>query len=179
MNHTLDKLSLGDKLGVNFEQNETIKWVGKPDLRSHFLNEIRETIIGLLLMIGGILFFELIAYVFKTTISWDDMLLFYGIISVIFIYRSSKTFLKLRATTYVVTDLSIIIHSNFNTSSTKTIHRKDIQTKELKRSFIDKHFNTGTISIYTGTTKVEEGKLEKEYDYLSSIKEPEFIYSLL
>ena len=177
MNRTLDKLSLGNKLGVIFEQTETIKWTGKPNLKSYLLNVFREIIIGLFYIMLSMLFFVLIGYLYKTTISWTNIFIFFGIAGAISICGYVWRFLKFMTTTYIVTDISIIIHCNF-TSSTKTIQLRDIQKKELKKTFIEKHLKTGTISLYTGATKENDGQLEKVYDHLSSIKESEFVYSL-
>lgn len=89
------------------------------------------------------------------------------------------TILKLRTTTYLVTNLSVIIHQDFYNSSTKTINIKDIKTKELKKTLVDKYCKTGTIIIFTGETKENDGKMEKVFDDISSVFDPEKAFALL
>lgn len=107
------------------------------------------------------------------------MLIFLGIISLIFLVNSAWTILKFRKTTYLITNLYVIIHQNFYKSSTKIINIKDIKTKELEKSFIDKFFQTGSIKIFTGETKKNDGKIEEVYDELNSVFDPEETLGLL
>jgi len=105
--------------------------------------------------------------------------MFFGIVSLISFVGSIWTILKLRTTTYLITNLSVIIHQDFYNSSTKTVNIKDIKTKESKKTIFDKYFKTGTIKIFTGETKDNDGKTEKIYDHISSIVEPEKAFALL
>jgi uncharacterized membrane protein YdbT with pleckstrin-like domain len=175
----IEKAILSDKLGVVFEPNETIKWTGKPNLRSYFLNDLKDKFVGLLFIVGVILLFHLIAYLFKATYLWKETLFMFGIVFAISIGATCWDLLNLRTTTYIITDISIVIHKNFYNASTKAIHIKDIQTKEIKKTFVDKRFDTGTILIFTGVTKEDDGKLKKVYDNLNSIHDSENAYVLI
>ncbi|MBO9205414.1 MULTISPECIES: PH domain-containing protein [Niastella] len=178
MHITTDKLTLAAKTGVKFEPTESIKWVGKPNLRSYLLNVIRASIMGLRYFAVGIIVLCFMAFLYKADIPWDVPLSFIGVIAAFFIIQSVWNFLKYRTTIYVITDLSIVIHCPF-ISRTKVIHLKDIRTKELKRTCIDKRLNTGTISFYSGDTRENEGFTEKVYDHLNSIEGPGFVYSII
>jgi uncharacterized membrane protein YdbT with pleckstrin-like domain len=175
----VDKLTLSEKFGVTFETEEIIRELCKPNLKACFGNEIRNILLGFLFIAGAIGLFQIIAYLFKSTYDWDTTLIFFGIVSLISLVGSVWTILKLRTTTYLVTNLSVIIHQDFYNSSTKTINIKDIKTKESKKTIVDKYFKTGTIKIFTGETKDNDGKTEKIYDNISSIIEPEKVFALL
>lgn len=116
---------------------------------------------------------------FKSTYQWDTTFIFLGIVSLISLVSSIWTILILRTTTYVVTNVSIIIHKDFYNSSTKTINIKDIKTKELKKTIVDKYFMTGTIKLFAGETKDNDGKTEKIYDNIHSVFDPEKTFAVL
>lgn len=179
MSLEIDKLTFSDKFEVNFQPDESIKAICRPNLRACFFNEIRGFLLQFLFMIGALAFFQIIAYLFKSSIQWDTTLMFFCIVSLVVLSTSIWTILKLRTTTYLITNLSIIIHRDFYNSSTKNIYIKDIKTKELKKTLVDKYFETGTIKIFTGEAKDNDGKTEKVYDNISSVFEPEKVFSLL
>lgn len=179
MSADINKLTYGDKFGVTFEPDEAIRLIFKPNLKACFGNEVRNILFQFLFIAGAIGLFQIIAYLFKSTYEWDTTLIFFGIVSLISLGRSVWTILKLRTTTYLVTNLSVIIHKDFYNSSTKTINIKDIKTKELKKTIVDKYFKTGTIKIFTGETKDNDGKTEKVYDNISSVFDPEKPFALL
>jgi uncharacterized membrane protein YdbT with pleckstrin-like domain len=179
MNLDINKSTLSDKFGVRFESDEAIKAICNPNLKSCFLNEIRSILLQFLFIIAALALFQIIAYLFKSTFDWQTTLIFFGIVSLITFVTSIWTILRLRTTTYVITNLSIVIHQDFCNSSTKTINIKDIKTKELKKTIVDKHFKTGTIRIFTGETKDTDGKTEKVYDNIRSVNEPENVFTLL
>lgn len=175
----VDKLTFSEKFGVTFEQEETIRLICKPNLKACFGNEVRNILLTFLFIAGATGLFQIIAYLFKSTYDWDTKLTFFGIVSLLSLVGSIWTILKLRTTTYLLTNLSVIIHQDFYNSSTKTINIKDIKTKESKKTIVDKYFKTGTIKIFTGETKNNDGKTEKIYDNISSIIEPEKAFALL
>jgi len=179
MSFDIDKLTLSEKFGVNFEPDETIKSISSPNLKSCFLNEIRNILLQFLVIVGLMVLFQIIAYLFKTTFQWEMTLIFFGIVSLLSIGTCVWTILKLRTTTYLITNLSVIIHRDFYNSSTKTINIKDIKTKELKKTLVDKYFDTGTVKIFTGETKDNDGKSEKIYDNISSVSDPEKTFAFL
>lgn len=142
-----DKLTFSETFGVIFEPDETIKMICKPNLKACFGNEIRNMLLTFIFIAGAVGLFQIIAYLFKSTYDWDTTLIFFGVVSLVTLAGSVWTILKLRTTTYLVTNLSIIIHKDFYNSSTKTINIRDIKTKELKKTIVDKYFKTGTIKI--------------------------------
>lgn len=174
-----DKLTFSENFGMTFEPEETIRMICKPNLIACIGNEISNILLTFLFMAGVIGLFQIIAYLFKSTYDWYTTLIFFGIVSLISLVGSIWTILKLRTTTYLITNLSVIIHYDFYNSSTKTINIKDIKTKESKKTIFDKYFKTGTIKIFTGETKDNDGKIEKIYDNISSIIEPEKVFALL
>jgi uncharacterized membrane protein YdbT with pleckstrin-like domain len=163
------KITLSEKLGVNFDPGESIQLTANPHIKACFKM--------FLFIAGTVILFQIIAYLFKSEFQWIATLIFFGIGFLVMIGISVWNLLSLRTTTYVITNMSIVIHKDFPDSSTKTIHIKDIKTKELKKTFIDKYFGTGTIKIFTGETRDNDGKTEKQYDYIHSIIEPEKTYS--
>ena len=175
----IDKPNLGEKFGVTFEHDETIKFISKPNLKACFGNEVRNIVLQLLLIAGLIGVFQIIAHLFGSTYDWITTIAFFGIVSLISIFSSVWAILNLRTTTYLITNLSIIIHKDFYTSSTKTINVRDIKTKELKRTIVDKYFRTGTIKIFTGETQDNDGTMVKVYDNISSIIDAEKVFVLL
>jgi uncharacterized membrane protein YdbT with pleckstrin-like domain len=179
MSVDIDKLTFSEIFGVTFEPEETIRLICKPNLKACFGNEIRNILLTFLFIAGVIGLLQIIAYLFKSTYDWDTTLIFFGIVSLISLVGSIWTILKLRTTTYLITNLSVIIHHDFYNSSTKTINIRDIKTKESKKTIVDKYFKTGSIKIFTGETKDNDGKTEKIYDNLSSIIEPEKVFALL
>lgn len=179
MNFDINKPIFSEKFGVNFEPDERIKTICQPNLKACFLNELRNIFLQFMFLVGAVALFLVIAYLFKSTYDWESTLLFFGIVSIITTITSTWTILKLRKTTYLITNISIIIHGDFYNSSTKAINIKDIRTKELKKTIMDKYFDTGTITIFTGETKDNDGKSEKIYDNLSSIPDPERAFALL
>ena len=179
MSVDIDKLTFSEKFGVTFEPDETIRLICKPNLKACFGNQLRNILLQFLFIAGGVGLFQIIAYLFKSTYDWDTTLIFFGIVSLISLGGSVWTILKLRTTTYLVTNLSVIIHQDFYNSSTKTINIKDIKTKELKKTLVDKYCKTGTIKIFTGETKENDGKTEKVFDDISSVLDPEKTFALL
>ena len=179
MSFDVDKLTFSEKFGVTFEPDETIKLICKPNLKACFGNEIRNILLTFLFIAGAVGLFQIIAYLFKSTYDWDTTLIFFGIVSLISLCSSIWTILKLRRTTYLITNLSVIIHQDFYNSSTKTTNIKDIKTKETKKTIVDKYYKTGTIKMFTGETKDNDGKTEKVYDNINSIVEPEKAFALL
>ncbi len=179
MSVDIDKLTFSEKFGVTFEADETIKLMCKPNLKACFGNEIRNILLMFLFSAGAVGLLQIIAYLFKSTYDWDTTLIFFGIVSLISLVGSVWKILKLRTTNYLVTNLSLIIHQDFYNSITKTINIKDIKTKELKKTLIDKYYKTGTIKIFTGETKDNDGKTEKVFDEIISISNSDKTFSLL
>ncbi len=179
MSVDIEKLTFSEKFGVTFEPGETIRLICTPDLKACFGNEVKNFLSGFLFIAGVVGLFQIIAYLFKSTYAWDTTLIFFGIFSLISLGGSIWTILKLRTTTYLVTNLSVIIHQDFYNSSTKKINIRDIKTKESKKTIVDKYFRTGTIKIFTGETKYDDGKKEKVYDDIRSIVEPGKAFALL
>ena len=179
MSVDIDKLTFSEKFGVDFAAEESIKIVGKPHLKACFGNELTNILMVFIFIAGATGLFQVIAYLFKSTYDWYTSFIFLGIVSLISNACSIWTILKLRTTTYLITNLSFIIHHDFYNSSTRTINIKDVKTKEMKKTIVDKYFKTGTIRIFTGETKENDGKTEKIYDNISSIMEPEKAFALL
>lgn len=179
MNYNTDKQILGDQIGINFEPGETIKMVCRPYLKSIYLNEIRSLLLTFLFFVFIYTLFWIIAYMLKYNLDWLNMLVFLGIVTIASGSSAIRNILALRKTTYVITDLSIIIHKNLRNPSTIVINRSHIQSKESTKTFIDKHLQTGTIKIFTGNLKDNDGKTEKVYDYINSVTEPEKVFALI
>ena len=175
----IDKLKFSEKFGVTFENDETIKFICKPCLKACLGNEVRNILLQFLLIAGLIGFFQIIAHLFGSTYDWFTTIVFFGIVSLISLFSSVWTILTLRTTTYLITSISIIIHKDFYTSSTKTINVRNIKTKELKKTIVDKYFKTGTIRIFTGETQDNDGKMVKIYDNIGSVSDAEKVFSLL
>lgn len=174
-----EKLRISEKLTITFEPDEIIKLITKPVLKASLGNETLNIFFGLLFMAGAIGLFNIIAYLFNSTFAWDTTLIFFGIISAISVIGSIIKILKLRATTYVITNLRIIIHHNNYSSIQKSINISDIKSRELIQTIIDKYYKTGTIKIFTGETKNNEGKSEDIYENIDSIFECEKAYAIL
>lgn len=179
MHSDINKLTYGESFGVTFAPEETIQLLCKPSLKACFGNQLRGIVLQFLFIAGAVGLFQIIAYLFKSTYDWGNTLLFFGIISLISLGGTVWTILTLRTTTYLITNLSVIIHKDFYSSSTRTINIKDIKTKELKKTIVDKYFKTGTIKIFTGETKENDGRTEKVYDDISSVHDAEKVFSLL
>jgi uncharacterized membrane protein YdbT with pleckstrin-like domain len=179
MSTHVDKLTLSEKFGVSFKDEETIRLICKPNLKACFGNEVKNILSSFLFIAGAIGLFQIIAYLFKSTYDWGTTFIFFGIVSLISLVGSIRTILKLRTTTYLITNLSVIIHHDFFSSSTKTININDIKTKELNKTIVDKYFKTGTIKIFAGETKENDGNTEKIYEHIGSIVEPEKAFALV
>lgn len=174
-----DKQILGDLIDVNFEPGETIKMVCQPQVKSFYLNEIREALIILLILEGVFVIGMIIAYLAKHHFDWRDVLPMLGFLALFFSYGIINSTKKAGKTTYVITDISIIIYKDLRNPRTIVINRVDIQTKELTRTFIDKYLGTGTIRIFTGEMRDNDGTPEKVYDYINSVTEPEKVFALI
>jgi hypothetical protein len=174
-----NKLDFEEKFGITFEPGENIRLVCQSNLKACFGNILRNISLQFLFIAGSVGLFQIIAYLFKSTYDWGSTLIFFGIFSLISLISSVWTILKLRKTIFLATNLRVIIHHDFYNSSTKTICIKDIKTKELERTLIDKYCKTGTIKIFTGETENNDGRTEKVFDNIISINDPEKMFALL
>ncbi len=165
------------KYGLYFENNEEILVLKKPVIKSFILNEIKNKILEVVSIVGIILIFHLIAYLYKTEYLWKETILFFLVIAIFSFGKSIYEYMKLRKTVYILTNLKIVIHSDFNDTSTNIIHTHFIQTKDLKKSFIDKKYSTGNILIHTGETRNNDGTTEKVYEKLMFLSEPEEFFN--
>lgn len=100
MTADINKLTYGDKFGVTFEPDETIKLVSKPVLKACFGNQLRNILLQLLFIAVAVGLLQIIAYLFKYAYDWGMTLIFFGIVSLISLIGSIWTILKLRTTTY-------------------------------------------------------------------------------
>lgn len=179
MNYTTDKQVLGDLIDVVFQPGETIKMICQPRIKSFYLNEIRGTLIILLLFLSFFVIVLIIDYLGKHNLDWSEMPSLLVVPSLFIAYAVIKNIHEARKTTYIITDLSIIIYKDLRNPKTIVINRCDIQTRELTKTFIDKYLGTGTIRIFTGEMKDDDGTLEKVYDYISAVTEPEKVFALV
>lgn len=163
--------------GLYFENNEEILVLKKPNINSFLLNEITNKILEFFFMVVIILIFHLIANLNETEYRWQETIFYFVIFGLITFGKSIHDFLKLRKTVYILTNQKIVIQSNFYNSSTNIIHTQFIETKDLKKSFIDKKYSTGNILIHTGETRINDGTTEKVYEKLISVFEPEEFFN--
>lgn len=179
MSSETDKQILGDLIDVNFEAGETIKMVCQPHVKSFYLNEIRGILIVLLAFGGVFVLGLIIAYLSKNNYDWRQIPFILGVLALCCSYGSLHTTKEARKTSYIITDLSIVIYKDLRNPRTTVINLEDIQTKELTKTFIDKYLGTGTIKIFTGEMGDNDGTPEKVYNYLSAVTEPEKVFAFI
>ncbi len=173
------KATLSDQFGVKFDADETIRLIVKPNVNACIGNEVRTILLQFLVFAGLITLFQFIANLSESDYPAGMTFLFFGIVSCISFGKSVWKILELRKTTYAITDLNVIIHTDFNASSTRVVNIKDIKTRELKKTIVDKYYRTGSIHIFTGQTRDNDGRTEKVYDTITSVSEPEKTFALL
>ena len=179
MNYTTDKQALGDLIGVNFEPGENIKLICYPHIKSFYLNQIRQILIILSFCLIISVIILTTAYYHNEDLKGQSLVQIFVIIVLFFGGSSIWSTRKTRKTTYIITDLSIIIYKDPRNPKTIVINRCDIQSKELTKTFIDKRMGTGTIQIFTGEMKNNDGTPEKVYDYIHAVTEPEKVFALV
>lgn len=180
MSYNTDKQILGDLIDVIFEPGETIKMVCRPQVKSFYLNQIRGVLIILLIFGSTLAVGMIVAYLSGHHFDWrQTMLYMLGPIALLLSYVSFHSIKEAGKITYIITDLSIIIYKDLRIQKTIVINKRDIQTKELTKTFIDKHLGTGTIQLFTGKMDDNDGTPQKVYDYISSVTEPEKVFALV
>lgn len=99
MSIDVDKLILSEKFGVTFQTEETIRLVCKPNPKACLGNELKNILSVFFFLAGTIGFFQIIAYLYKSTFDWWTTSIFIGITSLLSVFGSIWTILKLRAIT--------------------------------------------------------------------------------
>ena len=179
MGFNYSNLTLGDKFGVNFGPGEKVKIICHPNLNSALYNQLRNVLVQALFMAAVFAVLKLISHFTDANLDEFSTLIFMGVVSAISVLSAMWAVLKLKKTTYIVTDLSVIIHHDLLNSNVIVISINEIKDKVLKKTLVDKHFNTGTVKIFTGQLKDNDGKTEKVYDDLQFINDPEHVFSLV
>lgn len=178
-NMSISKDHIELEYGISFGDDEKILMLKTPNFKAAFFNDLKEHLKSLLisfLIFGTIV---LIGKYCKWNIDIISTLGFFGIVVLIGIFNSIKTLYKVKNTKIIITNQSVIITESAKIPSVKCIQLDAIESLELKRSFIDKRFDTGTIKIYTGKTKNTDEGQEKIYDQLIAVSEPDKVYLLL
>jgi uncharacterized membrane protein YdbT with pleckstrin-like domain len=174
MLNTYHKADLARQLNVSFEEDERILWSGRPRLKVFLLNSCLKIFSSLLFLLGTFAVIFLLSANDKD--SKPDPLSFLGFFSIVLLFETIRVIseaVRLRKTTYIITQYSVIIFTDSGGSSTKNIYVRDIQTKDLKRTFIDKRFQTASIALFTGEMKNNDGADEKVYDMMHAITDAE------
>lgn len=175
-----DKNKICDFPEIEFDEDEQILWVGKPNLKVFILNSIFEFI---LIVLSILIFFFGMNYINNRTIGNENISgleIFTAIITALYATSIIKTAFHLRGFTYIITNKCIIRHQKKNGIKCSIINFQYILTKEIKRSIPERLSGAGKIQIYTGHTKKDEdNQTQKVFYYLYTIKNPECVYQLI
>jgi hypothetical protein len=177
MSKDWNKRSLEDLLEVTFEQDEEILWVGRTNMSSYFLNQVKDNLIFIIICIC----IHFLIYFLNKLLN-NDYEQIEKLIIIIYIFISFKSiydYIKTRKSIYIITNYSLIIYNNFFKISTKIIYLNKIRKKELIKSILDKNYGTGTISVFIGYKKDHEGDRVNENEFLLHIQNSEKVFSLI
>ncbi len=170
-------LAIQSKGIVRYDYDEQVLWTGRPKFNVFLLNSALRIFYYQLFFLGITAFCLLVFDNGKL-----DMRLLGGLFLMVLGFGSLEVFIEgrdIRKTTYVITNHSVIVCTGLTSSAIKTIPLRDIQTKMLKRTFIDKRYQTATISLFTGRMEDNDGTPEKAYDLLCALDDAETAYQYL
>jgi hypothetical protein len=159
--------------------NEQVLWVGQPNKRAYVANEFWELSRGLLFIGGAIGFIMLIGSILKKEILWFETGFFFSIVLVMGVYSVVKRLIERRATVYALTDSRVLIFKRFTQSDILFLEISGIVSQELRRTFIDRNYSTGTLAFHSGIIDNTGDEPKKIYDYFHSIDRPNEVLNLV
>jgi len=95
------------------------------------------------------------------------------------VYRFSKKIIAYKKTVYLITNLRVVIKKGVIKDSITSLYKSKIVFLDLKASKTEQRFNVGTILIHLGEIRDFDGKKEKVFYKLESVKDPNNILRLL
>jgi membrane protein YdbS with pleckstrin-like domain len=169
-------------MSTNFikHADEKAIWEGKPDCKPFVMKTLVEFFGYILFLAFSWGLFITISIVGKGELNWKMMYLIAFLTIGGGLFRAGHRVLNYSKTLYWVTNRMIYIQSGIFTRKRIAFARSKILLVDIEVSKIDKRFNAGTILIHFGETKLtEDGKEEKLFRKLESIKDPHNIIKLL
>lgn len=176
---TQEKILLLQQNAIWVDPNEKILWIGQPNKYSYVLNEFWELLKGLGLMIGVIAFFVLIGSIYKKEILWTETGIFFAIVLCQIIYKLTKRLVELKSTIYLLTDSRAVIYKRFAESEITSLDLKGIISKEIRKTFIDRKYNTATLAFHSGIVEETDNETTKVYDYFYSIENANDVFNMM
>ncbi|PZR28093.1 MAG: hypothetical protein DI535_08010 [Citrobacter freundii] len=173
------KADLAKQFYLTFEKDEVILWSDRPRLKVFLLNSCLKIFYHQLAFLGTFVFFGILLS--NRDDQWD-VRGFIGVVAVFAAIESATVIreaLRLRKTTYLITNFSVLILIDSQISFAKCINIRNIETKEIKRTIIDKKYQTSAIYLFSGETFDNDGVEEKKYDILHGITDAAYVLVLL
>ncbi|RZM27332.1 MAG: hypothetical protein EOO88_13685 [Pedobacter sp.] len=168
-----------ERFGIELNSDEAVKLIFNPNIRAHVFRQLQLMRLQLFVLI----FFFVIILV---QVDFDDpksewlfyfWLLFAATIAV-FIVPLIRLF-GLARTSYVLTDCNLFIVKDFFDSAVIVLPISDMEELEVIKLTKNVDHSVGTVKIFSGKTTLNEGSIDKIYEYVDSVDNPEELINRL
>lgn len=165
-------------MDLKLSSDEQIVWQGRPEFKPYF----KSGIVGFL---ESFIFFVFVWSVFitlnkfqKGELNWTLMYLIALSILGEAAYRVLKKIIAFKKTAYFITNRRVIIRRGYSEERITSFEKSKIVFMDLVANKTERRFNAGTILFHLGEMRELDGKKEKIFYKLESVKDPNSILLL-